>query len=658
VGRKRKGMLESFNQWSNLWLPAEKLSLSQWAEKYLTLSPEYSARAGPIKLFGFQKDIFDAFTDDTVEEIVLMCGTQLVKTILIQAAIAYVISNAPGPILLVQPTDTDSRTFSKQRLNPMIRDCEALRNSVEASGPGKENTIQEKMFPGGSLSLVGSIAPGNLARRSIRYLFCDELDKYPASAGMEGDPISLARERTVTFGTRKKIILTCSPTVEHTSRIGRAYEASDQRKAYVACPFCHEHQILNWSQVKWDNNKPAELRAGTAYYECAHCAQPWNDLDRWNACNNVVWRASKPFAGVAGFTVSHLYSPYKSISSMVSDFLKAKGNRQQLQVFVNTALCELWREESITPDDEHLFARREIYPHGEDAVVPQRASFLTCGVDIQDDRLEYEVVAWGRGKESWSIDYGVIQALAPNGQPLPVTSPEVWAELDKRVLQKDYQHESGSTLPILLMAIDTGYKPQLVYQFALKHPQPLYAANTLSRIAAVRSVVPIKGTDEDLKIIAGISKEDAARKRQNVRIVSVGTHAVKQELFDSLRSIKPEIDTAIPGACHFPQYDREYFAGLCGEQRIQRGDRVVWEKKNNIRNEPLDCRVYARAAASMVGLDKFTDSHWTKLEAGLQPADSQVVTKPATEPAAQPKPATSNPFQQTRRRTRLGSFRS
>ena len=618
-------------EWSRLWLPPERLPLSQWAEKNVTLSSEYAARTGPIQLYGFQREPLDCFTDPRVETLVLMCSTQMLKTILIQLGLAYAIVEQPGPALVLQPKDGDAKAFSTERLSPMIRDCEALRSLVSESKGRSSNTILQKSFPGGSLALAGAIAPGNMARRSIRYLFCDEIDKYPASAGAEGDPIDLARERTATFGSRRKIALCCSPTVAGLSRIGKAYDSSDQRRPWVPCPACGEFQVLKWGQVVFQPEP---------HYGCAHCGAWWNDVQRRAACEKVVWRAEKPFRGTAGFWISHLYSPWKTLSEMVSKWLETEGDRQRRKVFINTTLAELWVEEGETPDHEVLFGRREPYPAGDEAVVPKRGMFLTAAVDVQDSppRLECEVVAWGRERENWSIGYWTIQSFAENGQPLPVTSPELWTKLDE-LLQRTFRHENGQRIPIMVMAIDTGSRPKPVYEFAKKHAQPVQSASGL-RVVAPRTVVAIKGTDNAFQVIASVSKEDAARKRQNVRIVGIGTHCVKQETYDLLRHVRPRSDGgAMPGCFHFPEsYKKHYFEGLCSEQRIVRdgtGD-VVWEKRPNVRNEPLDLKVYNRGAAAVFGIDRMTDMHWKKLETDLAPLITSADQRPEIQAKVQP----------------------
>jgi phage terminase large subunit GpA-like protein len=614
---------ELVERWSLGWNPTEKLSLSVWAEKHFQLSPEYSSKTGELRLFGWQREILDSFTDPEVEEIVLMTGTQLIKTLFLQVAIAYIVAEAPAPILLAQYKAEDAEHFSKERLAPMIRDIAVIRERVSpAKGRDGSNTTLFKAFPGGSISLVGAQAAGNAARRSICYGLLDEVDKYGNTS--EGDFIALVRERLVTYGSRKKLALACSPTKKHSSKIAKAYAETDQRQPWVPCHACGAAQVLKWSQVQWNNNLAIEDRPSSAYYECEQCGAHWNDAQRWAACEHTDWRPRRPFAGKRGYWISHLYSPWKTLGTVVRDFLAAKAQgREALQVFVNTNLAELWEEEGETPQPELLMGRRESYPFGsepaipnENAVVPMRALFLTCFVDVQDNRLEYEVVGWGRGKETWSVAYGVIRVYDETGrESLPTSNQAVWAELEK-VLATDWKHEGGKTMPIMVMGIDTGFRPKPVYEFAKRHPQPAYGPAGL-KVFAARTVIPTKGSStERFRLIAAVSKEDAARKRQGVRIVSVGTGVAKQELFDNLRLPKPSNGISFPGYCHFPMYDEEFFTGLCNEKRVMHDDdSITWEKLG--RNEPLDCRVGNRAVAAVFGIERFGDKQWELLERDL-----------------------------------------
>lgn len=636
-----------------LWAPPARLPLSEWAEKHLVLSSEYSARSGPIKLFEYQRAIFDAFTDDSVRELVLMCSTQMVKTLLIQAATAHTIAENPLPILIVQPKDDAAKKFSKRRIGAMLRDCPILQGKVSDTGPGKEGTLQERFFAGGSLSIVGAGSPTNLASASIGVLLLDEIDKYDLNVGGHGDPIAQARARLSTYGSRSKLVAVCSPTNEHTSRIARLFNDSDQREAFVPCPHCSHFQNLIFAQVRWNNKlATSKDKAATARYDCISCGNSWNDLERWRACEKLEWRRQKPFAGVAGFHISHIYSPWHKLSDIVTDFLRSQNDWTERKTFINNSLAELWKVDGIAPDETKLFARRETYPHTDEAVVPIGGVFLTAAVDVQLDRLECEVRAWGRNKESWSVGYEVVQVYTADGHtPLPTTDERVWDELDRRILQKEWAHESGGSLPLYLMAIDTGHNAQVVYEYCLKHPQPLYTATGGMRVRAVRSVVPVKGNDDELKLISTISTENAARKRQGIRIVSIGTHAAKSEIYDNLRNVLPRAGEAVPNCVHFPQYELDYFKGLCSEHRqVKPNGSHEWVKKPNVRNEPLDLAVYNRGAAALLGIDRFQERHWATLESNITPlaqiavdalapaAPVQNPAKPVGNPAIAPPP--------------------
>jgi phage terminase large subunit GpA-like protein len=630
-----------------------KVGLAEWAEANIVLSPEYSNSTGPLMLFGWQRAIFDAITDQTIETVVIMTSTQIIKSLAIMTAIAYWIVEDPGPILLVEPKKDAARDFSKRRLMPLVRDCPALHDKISGSVHDGHNTIQSKDFTGGNLLIVSAHTPVDLAQHTIRYLVCDEIDKYDDDVGGsverqgEGDPIDLAWERAMTYGSRRKRVLACSPTVAGQSRIGKAWALSDQRRPWVPCPYCGTMQVLKFRDkdgyhVKWDTGVARELQAPTARYHCVQCDRPWTEQERWSAVNHhVEWRADKPGGvdgRIAGFWCNHLYVPptWKTAASITNQFLGAKDDRQNLKTFINTVLAEEWVEEGVAPDKELLHARREPYGYGDTAVVPQGGLFLTAACDVQEHppRLEVEVKAWGRGRENWSMGYWILQAFHENGQELPVSSREVWDLLDV-LLYREWRHESGHLMSILAICIDTGHLPKPVYEFARRpgHHQLHHGPQGI-KIVAPRTVVPVKGTNDMLRIISGISKEDAARKRQGVRIVSIGTYCAKAEIFDLLRHALPNPDgSPSPGCYHFPLYDMVYFEGLTSEVKITKPNGDIEYVKRGARNEPVDLAVYNRGAASIVGIDRMGEEHWRAFEKAVEPMDGP--PRPAPAPAPQ-----------------------
>ena len=582
-------------------MPPPNLTISQWADKYRRLSSEASAEPGQWKTSRaqYQKGMMDAISDPTVENVVVMSSSQVGKTELENNALGYYIHQDPAPIMLVMPTERDAETWSKDRFAPMARDTPCLRAKIgDPKSRDGSNKILHKKFPGGHLTIVGANAPSGLASRPIRILLCDEVDRYPASAGAEGDPVNLAKKRTTTFWNRK-VVLVSTPTIKGASRIEMAYEQSDQRRYWVPCPACHTMQKLIWPQVKWDKNQPE-----TAHYECEHCQAHWSDSKRWLAVKQGQWRAEKPFINTAGFHLNEIYSSWVRLEEMARNFLSAYAmGDQALKTFKNTALGETWEEVGEAPDWQRLYDRREDYRG-----VPNGGLFLSAGTDIQKDRIEVSVWAWGRGKESWLIEHRVLAGETAYDQ--------VWKDLSS-MLNETWTHESGAQMPIKRMAVDSGYVTQEVYAWVRQHRQ--------------LHVMAVKGVAGG-NVLVGLPKAvdvNAKGKRlsRGTKLYTVSGGIAKLELFNNLRQDPPldehlELgETYPPGYVHFPKVDGEYCQQLCAEQLVTNADRYGYTKRSwqkiRERNEALDCYVYARAAASVIGLDRFEERHFRVLEKNL-----------------------------------------
>jgi len=604
------------------WAPPPRMTVSEWADGFRYLSPESGAAAGKWRTLPFQREIFDAFCDPGVHTVVVMSATQMVKTVFIENALGYIVDRDPGPTLLIVPRDSDADRFSKIRLAPMVRDTACLREKVsDVKAARIANTLNYKSFSGGHLTIAAAGSPGNLAALPIRFLLCDEIDKYPASSGSEGDPISLALKRQATFWNRKTI-LCCSPTVEGESRIQKAYEGSDRRQYHVSCHACGDAQIFRWQQVKWNNNLPTkEDRAKTAHYECEHCHAVWNDVQRWRALENGHWVAGVPFNGVAGFHISELYSPWKKLSEIVLDFLTKKDDPEQLKTFVNTSLAETYVLRGEAPAADAIYGKREFYEQG---VAPAGCLFLTMFVDVQQDRLECEMKGWGRGGQCWSVGAEVIVG--------DTAQQAVWDVLHT-VIQQDWPHANGGTLSLWAVGIDSGYRPQMVYQFCSKYAQPAYSPAGV-KLCAVRTVVPTKGGHGWDRAIEGFSPVDAAKRRGGVRILTLGASYLKQAVYDALRLPMPAEGGEFPaGYWHYPNYEYSWFQGLTSESRVVRENgRPEWVHDKSVRNEPLDLAVGNLGMYHLCRtcIDRFREGNWRRLESltrAPQPEDLQA--KPA-----------------------------
>ena len=512
--------------------------------------------------------MMNAINEPGVREVVFMTSAQIGKTEIINNICGYFIHQDPAPILVIQPTLELAETWSKDRLSPMLRDTEVLSDLVrDPRSRDSGNTLLYKRFPGGHLTMAGANSPASLASRPVRIVLLDEEDRYPNSAGAEGDPGSLAEKRSTTFWNR--LLLTAStPTVAGASKIAARYERSDQRKFFVPCPHCGEKQILLWGNIRFENKDPA-----TAHYVCEHCGAILTDKDKPKMLAQGEWVATKPFDGIIGFHISELYSPWVKWPELVRAFFKAKRSPETFKTWVNTSLGETWEEGGETIEADSLLTRKESW--GTDA--PEEVVVVTAGVDVQGDRLEIEVKGWGVGEESWSLDYKVFY-----GDP---AQEQIWQELDA-YLQRPVKSKTGVFLNIACACIDSGgHHTQAVYEFC--------------RTRAMRGVFAVKGLSLAAKPLVG---RPSRNNRHKLRLYPLGVDTAKEVIYSRLRITEPG-----PGYYHFPlERDKEYFQQLTAEKQVTRYHkgtaRREWVKSRS-RNEALDCNVYALAALKLLSPD-------------------------------------------------------
>ncbi len=616
--------------------PDPLLTISQWADRYRWLSQRASAEHGRWRTerTPYLREIMDCLSPSSlIERVAFMKGAQIGGTECGNNWMGYVIHQAPGPMMSVQPTVEMAKRNSKQRIEPLIEESEVLRKLVrDPRSRDSGNTVLSKDFPGGVLVMTGANSAVGLRSMAARYLFLDEVDAYPGDVEGEGDPITLAMARTRTFA-RRKVFLVSTPKITGMSRIEAAYEESDQRKYWVPCPTCREFQILKFAQLRWPKGDPQ-----SAVYVCENCGQEIRNHQKQSMVARGEWRAGGKGDGrTAGFHISSLYSPvgWFSWGDAAKQFEQAQKSSSLLQVFVNTVLGETWTLLGEAPDWKALYDRREDLKTG---IIPRGGLFLTAGADVQKDRIEVEVVAWGRGKESWSVDYRVLEG--------DTSRPQVWDKLTA-MLNETFTSPSGLEVPITQLAVDSGYAATEVYQWARKQGHRVVVIKGDSRAAA------LLGNPAPIEI-----GPLGAKIKRGVKVWPVNSGMAKEELYRWLRLERPTDEDLQqgqafpPGYCHFPHYSEEYFKQITAEQlvtKIVKGyRRHEWQKMRE-RNEALDCRVYARAAASRIGLDRYQDKHWQAIE------DRMGVPKTPDKPSP-PAPAGSRPKpqpqpRQPRRRT-------
>lgn len=606
-----------------------------------------------------------AVTEPGVHTITAMVCTQLLKSALLENIIGFYAHLDPCPILLLQPKEDAAEQFSKERIAPMLRATPVLRDLIGTRKMrAREETLLYKAFPGGFLALAGAGSPDNLARRPIRVVLADEVDKYPITR--EGDPITLAEERTASFGANWLSVRACSPTVEDESRIADSFADSDQRRASVVCPHCGHRQFLDFfKHVAWDKNGH-EHYPKTARVMCEACATLWSEGERLLSLRTLRWHQTRPFTCCghrqvpleayevawkergpsaidevwqwwaserhavyrarcadcgrwavdnehAGFQASKLYSPWAKDkpSDIARKWLAAKDDEERKQVFWNTQLGLPYRRHSgLEIQVDALAARCEVWS----AQVPLGVAVLTVGVDVQDYRIELEVIGWGRNEESWSLAYHVIDGEFPE--------PRVREMLDSH-LKRVWTRADGRGFEVMAACIDSGgHHTQAVYDFC--------KARIGRRIWAVKGESARQGRRSPVWPTARPSN----RNKKAYRPVIIGVNAAKDTI--ALRLAKAQ---AGPGYMHFPaDRDVSYFMQLTSERSVlmvQAGQRFrVWELRPGRANEALDCRVYGYAA--LCGLLHF----------GVQlnrRADEVAVIEAPTASPASPHPATPPP---------------
>ena len=553
-------MVQRTNQ---IWTPPPNLKISDWADRYRKLSAESSAESGQWRTdrAEYQRAIMDAFNDPNIQRIVFMKSAQVGATEILLNVIAYYIDQDPAPMLIMQPTLQMAQAFSKDRLATMIRDSEKIRDCVkDPRSRDSGNTVLSKKFAGGNLNIVGSNSASGLASRPIRIVLADEVDRYESSAGSEGDPISLATKRTTTFWNRK-IYLCSTPTIKGLSRIETAFEESDKRYYEVPCPECNHYQVLKWKGVVWDENKPE-----TASYACEECGSVIDESKKTWMLKHGRWKATAKSSNTAGFHISELYSVWSTWADMAKNFLEAKKQPEMLKTWVNTALGESWEEQGDTVEYETLLDRRLNYDVDR---IPEEVLVITAGVDTQKDRLELQLVGFGKNYVAYVLDYRIFWG-DPNGL-------KVWQELDE-FIKKRFKTESGRAMPVSCVCIDSGgHHTNMVYQFTKPRQS--------------RRVFSIKGINQAGKPIA--NKPSFVGKNKAV-LYPIGTDTAKEAIFARL-SAEPEKTTL-----HFcADLDEEYFKQLTAEKRVTkfvRGRKSLIWKQIRPRNEALDTLVYAFAA--------------------------------------------------------------
>ena len=594
--------------------PTERLTVSEWSNKYRRLSVKSSSESGKFRTSRtpyIEEPMNCLSAHDDTERVVMMFASQLGKTESMNCALGYFIDHAPAPALIVNSTIEMSKRLSKQRLDPMIEETPVLKAKIAPPrSRDSSNTMMAKDFPNGFFILTGSNSATGLRSTPCKYVLMDEVDSFVTDVDGEGDPVELAVKRATTF-PKRKILLTSTPTIKDFSRIEAEYLKSDQRVYKIPCPLCNFYQKLEWKQLKFNKENLKETK-----YECISCKGLFDERHKTKMLRKGKWEPQSEGDGITkGYRLNGMYSPlgWLSWEQMAREFLAAKKDAPLLKTFVNTRLSETWSddfESALTA--EGLLKRCEEYTEGS---CPDGVLFITQGVDCQKDRLEVSTWGWGANEESWLIEHFVI-----NGDPHQL---QVWKDLDY-FINRDYEHENGKTIKPVITAIDSGgIHTSEVYQYA-RERQALGVIAIKGQ--SIRNKPPIgKPTRVDINIKGKSLKKGSL-------LYPVGVDTVKNTLIGRLKSNAEDSDAYI----HFhATTGEEYFKQITSERQQLKTNRAgfqvtMWVKKPNQRNEALDCWVYSYAAMVLYISKYPRNKVWKLLENKLNELNNEVKHKRAT----------------------------
>lgn len=552
--------------------PPEELTVSEWAGKYRFLDERSSSMPGKWKneMTPYLVGIMDEFNNYQTEKIVFCKCTQLGGTEALNNMICFSVAQDPAPMMIVYPTSELADSVVEQRIKPMLKASKETKKHFKE----RNSTKKELQFDNMYISIVGSNSPSELASRPIRYLFLDEVDKYPNESKKEADPISLAVERTKTFNNRK--IYMCSTPTTRTGHIWEEKEKADIEKHYfVPCPHCGEFIELKFSQIRWpdDNEKlSAADKAEFAQYICQECGSTINDSDKMEMLQKGEWRTVKEntkFTKTVAFWINTLYSPFTRFSQIAKAYLIAKDDTEALHNFTNSWLAEPWEDTKLKTNAETVMERQTDLP---EFVIPEWTRLLTAGVDVQETSLYYIIRAWGEYLTSQLVTRGQVTSFRDI----------------ERVMNLEYMKPDGTVKLVDLCLIDSGDQTDEVYDFAAMNSE---------------WCLPSKGTSSMINYFKLSSVNKTSSKAYGMTLALVDGGKYKDMIAGRMKR-----ENGTGSWMVFDGIDLEYCTQVTAEHKItEKGGggklRTRWvQKTSHADNHYLDCEVYGMAAADILGV--------------------------------------------------------
>lgn len=638
-----------------------KMNVAEWAESRRYLS-SLSALPGrfSLSITPWLREPLECLSDRKCGEVVMQKSAQIGWSDgVVNNYLGSTIDIDPAPTIVMFPRDKAGRDFNKEKFEPMVEATPTLATKIITKRRDPTNRVDTKTFPGGFIKFVGSNSPSGVKSTAAKRLIIEEPDDCNVNLKGQGDAIALLKERGKTFSD-KRVVVGGTPTIEGLSAIVDEMQLSDKREWHVPCHECGDASPLKWEQVKWDQDEeihhPIFGKADTASvrYECPSCHAHWTDAHRIKNARKGKWIAQAEFRGVAGFYVNELVSGFaeSTMPKLVEKYLRAvhdanAGNVGELISFWNATLGLPWAYKQDTPNEEALEARAEDY---EEFTVPAGGLLVTAGVDVQHDRVAVTIKAWGRGEESWCVWWGELYGETKD------RNGKVWEALTELLFERTFAHVSGVALRTSAVSIDTsdGNTSDAVYDYVRKQRK------------LQRNIMAIKGASthraEIFRKPAGPIDVTTGHKaaKFGLKPYMVGTSKAKDIILGGEGGGRLTLQGGTgPGRMHWYKGIREdWYTQIVSEVKApMRGSArgvKVWQKKSGVKNEALDCEVYALHAARSLRTDIRTDAQWRAIEKVVGTEQAQVASEVSqVDVAVKEKPAKqlatmSKPFNRPR----------
>ena len=571
------------------------VKLSEYANENFVLV-KADTKLGEWENLPYQVAILNWMGNDDIEVLTIRKSARTGATKLLCINWAYKTEHLHRDTLLFQPTADDAKDFKDEELDGLVLHMQSLRGicKTDPEKRSSNNTVSKLSFVGATTHILGGKTPRNFRRMTKDEVSYDELSAFDPDIGGEGSVTTLGDTRTETssFG---KSIRNSTPKIKGSCQVSASLAEADViMYRWLPCPHCGKFQVLKWR----DEHKNYRFHLETNEYICDNGCMisydryaemdsngQWRSIDEsivYDEELDMFFIGGEPMETPRHVGVDKLWSAYSyflgweklnNIFKEATSEHKKTGDYTKLKSFINTKLGEEWEDVGERVDDK-VFVEERLERAEKD--ISNKILYITLGADVQGGkraRVEYEVVGWGIGEESWSLDYQVI-----NGE---LENQDVQDHLDAAIL-RTFTRQDGVELPITCAAIDAGWNTEVTYSYTTPRQR--------------RKVYSVMGRSEYGKpIITGYSMQGPKKKS---KLYPVGTDTAKEILYTRLNKItKPG-----PGYCHFPDhYPERYFLGLVSEEKKKKRNKntgrtsFIWVKFYE-RNEPLDCRVYNMAA--------------------------------------------------------------